>query len=321
MSTEEEIRNTTFFFGMSIPESVKRHFPRHYTLDEEKENHYIKNKYVRSLAMKIMRRRWYPELYGSEIYGLDFHYSLLRGFRINYIEDAPCVLDVFENTHLYECYKRFMAQPAFVRWCKRLLFGDYYQCPVGTSPLVKCIYTSTPPAHKEYHEGKEQRQVDLEKSWRESPETKKEFILRVFGLDGSQLEALCRRDTILLTQPFAVDRKMTEAEQIGMYREIVGHYGEENVVVKPHPRDRCDYRKEFPGALVFDKPVPMQFLVMLGCGKFSHIATVNSSSALSFGADAPIDWWGERMDEKVIRDNGFLTLAEAKASLGRNGKE
>lgn len=78
MSTEEEIRNTTFFFGKSIPESVKRHFPRHYTLDEEKENHYIKNKYVRSLAMKIMRRRWYPELYGSEIYGLDFHYSLVH---------------------------------------------------------------------------------------------------------------------------------------------------------------------------------------------------------------------------------------------------
>ena len=45
--------------------------------------------------------------------------------------------------------------------------------------------------------------------------------------------ALCRR------------RAHTEEEQMNVYRKIVSHYGEDNVVIKPHPRDKCDYKSFF----------------------------------------------------------------------------
>ena len=50
---------------------------------------------------------------------------------------------------------------------------------------------------------------------------------------------------ILLTQPYAIDGHMTEEEQMNVYRKIVSHYGEDNVVIKPHPRDKCDYKVFF----------------------------------------------------------------------------
>ena len=66
--------------------------------------------------------------------------------------------------------------------------------------------------------------------------------------------------------------------------------------------------------LHFNKNIPMQMLAVMGVS-FKCVATVNSSSALSFGADVNIDWWGEQMDEELIRDEGFLTLKEAKQVL------
>ena len=108
--------------------------------------------------------------------------------------------------------------------------------------------------------------------------------------------------------------KMSDKEQIEMYRTIIEHYGEENIIIKKHPRDGRNYEKDFPEALHFNKNIPMQMLAVMGVS-FKCVATVNSSSALSFGADVNIDWWGEQMDEELIRDEGFLTLKEAKQVL------
>ena len=91
-------------------------------------------------------------------------------------------------------------------------------------------------------------------------------------------------------------------------------YGEKNIIIKKHPRDGRNYEKEFPQALHFNKNIPMQMLAVMGVS-FECVVTVNSSSALSFGAEANIDWWGEQMDEELICDEGFLTLKEAKQVL------
>jgi hypothetical protein len=45
---------------------------------------------------------------------------------------------------------------------------------------------------------------------------------------------------------------------------------------------------------------------------------VNSSSAFSFGEDADIDWWAEKLDYERITDGGVKTLAEAKKLLYAN---
>ena len=189
----------------------------------------------------------------------------------------------------------------------------YYRHPVGTSKSVTTIYTSV-PYNKPYHAGKRNVFINLKEAWESFTESKRKHILEIFNVDEECLKQLGSRRVILLTQPYAADGHMTEEEQVETYRMIAGSYGAENVIIKPHPRDKCDYKTNLPQVMTFDKIVPMQFLVLLGAS-FERIATINSSSALSFDAHVPVDWWAEKMDKNVVKDEGFLTLADARKAL------
>lgn len=311
MSSKKEIDETFFFFAHSIPQSVRQKFTNSYYIDLKDNWH--KNKYILSLYTWIKRKAKWSFIEKADIYGLDFYWDLLRGLKMNYIEDAPCVFDIWESTRMYEVYQEFNTYSPLKKFLKRALFGSYYQHPVGTSRLTQNLY-ATSFYDKPYHKGKKCIVKNLKEEWEKSDHEKKQYILDIFDVTADDLQKLKSRDTILLTQAFAEDRKMTENEQIEMYRDIINHYGDEHVIIKPHPRDKIDYRKVFPDVLLFDKKIPMQMLSILDV-TFQCVATVNSSSALSYGADTHIDWWGDRMNPTILKDEGFLTLEEAKQSL------
>lgn len=311
MSNQEEIDKTFFFFAHTIPENVRKKFPNSTFIDLNDVWH--KNKYILALYTLIKRRKKWPFIFYADIYGLDFYWDLLRGLKMNYIEDCPNILDIWENSSLYSAYKEFETYSPLKKRLKRLLFGDYYQHPVGTSSMTMAVYTSS-PYDKPYHKNKRNIVKRLSEEWESCSKEKKQYILRIFDLNQEDIQKLASRKVILLTQAFVEDGKMSEKEQVEMYRIIIEHYGEKNIIIKPHPRDKIDYKKEFSKALFFDKKMPMQMLAAMGV-TFECVATVNSSSALSFGTDANIDWWGEQMDKEIIRDEGFLTLEEAKQVL------
>ena len=317
LSTEEQIKDTVYIFKKDIPEEIRRHMPHRYFLDLRKL--YFRNRFVAALLVPAIRKIKYPELFRSEIFGLDFNWWLLRGLKMGYVEDCPNVLDIWEKSSLYARYMSFEKAPSFKRMIARFFFGDYYCHPVGTSRLVTAVYTSS-PYDKPYHKGKEKIVMRLEEAWNSFPESKKELILRIFNIDEECMDRFRSCKVILLTQPYAVDGHMTEEEQMNVYRKIVSHYGEDNVVIKPHPRDKCDYKSFFPHVEVFDKVVPMQLLVLLGAG-FERVATINSSSALSFGLDTAIDWWAEEMERDLVKDEGFCTLQEARQALQKHGQK
>ncbi|TGY34375.1 lipooligosaccharide sialyltransferase (LST) [Bacteroides caecimuris] len=311
MSSQKEIDNTFFFFAHTIPENIRNKFPNSTFIDLKDFWH--KNKYVLALYTLVKRKKDWAFIFDADIYGLDFYWDLLRGLKMNYIEDCPNVLDIWENSNLYHEYKEFETYSLLKKKLKRLFFGEYYQHPVGTSSMVTTIYTSS-PYNKSYHKNKKNIVKRLSEEWESSSTEKKQYILGIFDLNKEDLQKLVSRKVILLTQAFVEDGKMSDKEQIEMYRTIIEHYGEKNIIIKKHPRDGRNYEKEFPKALHFNKNIPMQMLAVMGVS-FECVATVNSSSALSFGAEANIDWWGEQMDEELIRDEGFLTLKEAKQVL------
>lgn len=313
LSTEEQIDNTIYFFTKDIPEEIQQHMPHHHFVDTLK---WGRNRYFTSLYWMVFRNIKYPELKHADIYGLDFNWWLLRNLKMNYIEDGPYVLDIWENSSLFQNYKSIENAPFIKRKAAEILFGEYYRHPVGTSKSVTAIYTSA-PYNKSYHAGKQNVVINLKEAWTGFAESKKKKILAIFNIDEDCLKQLNSRKIILLTQPYAIDGHMTEEEQLNTYRKIIHSYGEENVIIKPHPRDKCDYKTNMPRVMTFDKIVPMQFLVMLGAN-FERIATINSSSALSFNAHTPVDWWAERMDKNIVKDEGFLTLADARKALGIN---
>lgn len=308
---EKQIDDTVYFFTKDIPTDVQQHMPHKHFVDKQKW--YFSNNYAIALYWAVFRNRKYPDLKHADIYGLDFNWWLLRGLKMSYIEDAPYVLDAWEGSSLYRNYKDFRNSSFIKRNLATFLFGEYYRRPVGTSDYVTAIYTSA-PFDKPYHAGKKKIVMPLREAWESFSESKKKRILNIFNVDDDCLRQLNSRSVILLTQPYAADCHMTEKEQIETYRMIAQNYRTENVIIKPHPRDKCDYKSLIPDVMIFDKIIPMQLLVLLGA-KFERIATINSSSALSFGKDAHIDWWAEKMDKDIVKKEGILTLAEAKKTL------
>lgn len=315
MSSKQEINNTCFFFAHTIPEPIRKKFSNAIFIDINDFWH--RNKYLLAPYTFIKRKIRWPFLDKAEIFGLDFYWDLLRGLNMNYIEDCPNVLDIWETSRLYEFYQKGQTESTIKRKIKQWLFGKYYQCPVGTSSAVKAIYTSS-PYNKPYHQGKLKIVIDLKQTWENCDTEKKEFILNIFDLTTNDLQILKSRKVILLTQPYVEDKKMSEEQLISIYNDIINKYGTENVLIKPHPRDKREYKHFFPNTSLFNKSVPMQLLALLGVN-YEHIATINSSSALSFGIDAPIDWWAEKLEPNLVCDEGFCTLADAKKTLtGKN---
>lgn len=306
MSTKEEIEKTIYFVDKNIQESVRNNLKNVVYLDEPKS--ILKNKYINALYSVITNSIRYPQLRDADIYGLDFKYSILRGHKMKYIEDAPFVFDLWETSPLYKGHCNYN-NSLLKKFVQRILLGNYYQNPVATCDDVTDVYTST-PVFRDYLVGKQIHVVDLRKMWLDSDSDKKQLILSVFGINKSILESMRERKYILLTQAFYDDKFVTEEEQIEIYRKIISNYPEKDILIKPHPRDRIDYRKYFPKSLYFDKVVAMQFLAILGVS-FERVITVSSSSALSFGLDVPIDWYGYEVHPGILRGEGVRTLEQA----------
>ena len=190
-----------------------------------------------------------------------------------------------------------------------MLRGDFYQQPIATSNAVTDIYT-TAFYEKPYHNGKKLHVHSWQELWDKSSKEKQQYIYKIFGISQKDIEMLQKKKIILLTQAFSDDKMMTENEQIELYRKILQNYSAEEVVIKPHPRDFINYKEAFPHVMYFDKVVPMQILKVWGAD-FDVIATVTSSSALTFGIDKQIDWYGSYMHPGIIKNEGLRTLEDA----------
>lgn len=311
MSSMEEIKHTFFFMAPTIPQSLREKFKEDSAYIDLNNKWVYKNRFAVSLYMLIKRKLSWPFLFDAEIFGLDFYWYLLRGLKFNYIEDAPFVFDIWETSSLYANWNRARHANILKRLAKRFLFGEYYDNYVGTSTGVEHIYSSNPVAEKPYYKGKEITVLNLNEIWEKSDKSKKDFILSVYEISDADLLKMKTCNTIILTQPMCFDKIMTMDEQIEIYRQMIDEYGAENCIIKPHPRDVIKYNEVFPNVAYFNKPVPMQLLAILGIN-YENVVTVNSSSALSFGKDANIYWWAEKLDYPRITDSGAKTLREAK---------
>ncbi len=85
--------------------------------------------------------------------------------------------------------------------------------------------------------------------------------------------------TLLITQPLADDEITTYETQGAFYKDIVEKYGSKELVIKPHPRDRYDYKKIFPEATIITwEYVPIELIGFFENINFSKALTWCSSS-------------------------------------------
>lgn len=110
----------------------------------------------------------------------------------------------------------------------------------------------------------------------------KALLLRAFVEDVEELEALVsdrnRKTALILTEPLCT---LPVRKQI--FTDIMDRYKDSySILLKPHPRDELDYRREFPDVCIIDKTVPMEVLnffegyrIDLAVGVFTELGALD----------------------------------------------
>ncbi len=96
--------------------------------------------------------------------------------------------------------------------------------------------------------------------WDQRSEEQKKQIASVFHVTEQDLEILRQKKVILVTQPLSEDGIMEETEKQAFYRDMMRAYPTNEIVIKPHPREKTKWNKIFKETPIIPKQIPMELL-------------------------------------------------------------
>ena len=269
--TGNSVDNTYFFYGKNIPEIYRRQL----RLGTYWNPFICKNKFFRIVIsiyhnfQTLFAYIRYPlkrlAAYGDDsissytIMKLCNEFFLLEDGVINY------------STEIWRSWER--------KWWKRLLTKTIklLYVPLGYSDAVNGIYLSGILPIPEIIKLKV-RKVNISELWLRLGENEKNHMINFF-CGETELNSPCGT-IIILSQCVSEDNLMTEEEKIEIWTHVIKRYGEENVVLKCHPREKTNYKKYFPNITLIDSPCPFQLLELLGW-HFEEAITLFSSAIFS----------------------------------------
>jgi len=296
ISTEEEIKNTFYFTGTGVPESIRKNLPNRHSF--KKQPTLLRRLFLKLSLNFFSHLRW-NFLKTAKIFGQDhiqFFSTLVRNRNYTLLEDAPLVFSNFTNSHIDKQNRKLRTS-----WSIKivnLLYGKIFATSFGQNSQCENIIL-TKEEDLKYLPNKQTTLIDLQNIWQVSSKSKQELVLKLFNIDLSAPIFTTKKSIIILTQPFYVDvPNFSEQEQIDLYKEIVERYDKSEVVIKTHPRDKINYCQYFLDIEIFDKPIPMQLLSILGV-RFEKAVTIFSSAVLDFPYKIKVEKIGMSCRKKI----------------------
>ncbi len=139
------------------------------------------------------------------------------------------------------------------------------------------------PDHNSYRAFKERYNIlfyNLPTLWSEKSSAEKQQIYDIFNTNELDFDNIKERKIILFTQPLSEDGLCDEQEKINHYLDLIKKEVTcvNDLVIKPHPSDKTDYKKLFPAAHVMDSIFPSELLTLAGV-TFHKSITLFSTSA------------------------------------------
>lgn len=134
--------------------------------------------------------------------------------------------------------------------------------------------------------------LDINALWAAKTPEEKNVITRAFGVTDEQTNILKKKKILLITQPLAEDKIMSFEDKILLYETILKEYNQEDIVIKPHPRELTDYAKMFPSVSVLPRMVPAELLGLL-VPDLDRVATFFSTSAFNMLTPPQIDLYSK----------------------------
>ena len=303
-NTEEDI----FIFSEGIPKEIRNkinhifypHFIFPYDLNSSVFSK-IKQFFINSFrqAYNIIKLRiilfFKTRNKNVEVYGhahLNYSFPLYEYENSNLIEDGLVNYGTLEYPHNFH--------PLFRRFIN--FFGFYtkgfYEC-FGTHDNIKKVYLTKKECPMIIRDKCEY--MDMNSLWAEKSSYEKNQILKFFNLDGLN-EFLGLTAIFLITGPLSEGGLLSLDEEIKIYEDLIKNYDDEVIIIKPHPRERKNYREIFPDKIVIESYFPFELIKFLDIG-VKKILTINSSVALNFVGECDIEIYDKETSSKVLNES------------------
>lgn len=304
-STEEEIRQTYFYIADTLPLSISNN---------------IKNKTIFKDDISPKKHIWYiikyrllfhlllykHHFFAQDLFG--FVPYLVGNYKYTLIEDAPRALeDVHKCGYMSRQEERWNSLNA-IQKTKYTIFSRIFLHIHGQSPTCKKVLVTVPINPKYISNTICQDVIDIERRWKEISHRQKEYIYATFNISPEVLKPLQTAKVIVITQPFTVGGTITKEEQFDIYKNSIIDFNEKEVIIKPHPRDRINYRERFKDCIIFDIPIPFEFLNLL-LPNLQYAITVNSGAVKSIKKNnLKIIWLGSEIHPNILKACGHVDL-------------
>lgn len=131
-------------------------------------------------------------------------------------------------------------------WVKKILF-------IGLAPIPRELENKS-------------NIIRIEDLWKQKTSLEQNMILSIFRFDDVAMRQCIEsgRDTIVFTRNYSKVGKCTKKDQVALYKEIVGKYNPDSVILKPHPNDDIDYETYFPECMILPKNLPAEIMWLCG---------------------------------------------------------
>ncbi len=272
----------------------------------------IKRKIVK--IKYVLSRRKYPFLKTAAIFANGSVSSLWIGNRsYSLLADAPDSLTHNMNEDSLEWKRQQLKWNKLSGKIEALIYGKPMLLYLGNNNQCTDIYL-TEENFSPVLKGKRVHVESLESLWNKASEQKKDFILQLFDINEETKKILSSKPLWFFTQPFTTDAKMTDEEYALLLQKIIDKYGESNLLIKLHPRDKFNYKQFFPNITIFDKRVNMQLLIL------AHLLPQKAVAICTGAIDClpetvELDWLGAGVHDKVLSFFGDSIYPHRKYQL------
>lgn len=173
----------------------------------------------------------------------------------------------------------------------------------GLDIKTKTIYMSEMKEIPKEFKQKEIIKFDIKKMWENKTQIQKDKILTFLEINREEFRKIKELNSLLITQPLSEDGYITEKEKVQIYKKICN--GNKNIIIKPHPREKTEYKKYFKEALILGNNFPIEFILLLDI-EVSQVLTLFSTAAFSLKKYYDIEFYGTYNVEKLEKNFGII---------------
>ena len=303
---QEDIERTMFFVGDAISDDIAAQLPNCVKISTNKEDYEGKE--------NLWRIRWnlfwkyHLAICCTKIYAQDhlrFSSQLICGLKYTLLEDGPRTFTANKDNDIFR--KRPPLDLKTTLWIK-IFIGTIHGYEFGRNrQCVNRIISSAEDISSPLIAGKKYELVDRNLLWGKNSKQEKDYIMRVFNITNETLKIAKNAHTIFFSQPLITDCGLTEDEHLSIILPYYERWKIDGFVIKPHPRDKFDYKKHFPDAIIMNCKAPMQLLNTMGLA-FKRAITVSSTAVSDLPPETELIWIGNEINPKLVRALGVSTF-------------